>query len=347
MGKSDPIAVVSFESRMAYPQEQETSCIRDTLDPVWNQDLAFLVTDSAWDFSIKLFDIDGSKRSDTLGTVKVKIPPFYAKIEESLMFHDFQGSIQFSCFVVPVRDILTLQDAKDAMTKKLAALTCGESEAVASVRALVAGCDSEALALEASINAAEERASAARSRAEAARASLQAKAGEVAEMENAKNKRIAELEASLSSVMAIARHDPSPPAGTEPGRSYKFYCKATGGCLECTGINHDSVVRIAPSSDSPDQVFTLVWHDVFSSYSIRHASKEFSLDVSGASRDDGARLILWETHRQPNQNFRLVACPQDPGFFYILSAHCMKAITYIPGMGICKQMSFAQTNEQK
>jgi len=66
-GKSDPYAVVTFEhSKEGAPKKEKTHVINNTLSPVWNSDLFFLISDECKQFKVELFDEDIG-RDDKLG----------------------------------------------------------------------------------------------------------------------------------------------------------------------------------------------------------------------------------------------------------------------------------------
>jgi Ca2+-dependent lipid-binding protein len=66
-GKSDPYAVITFDhTKEGAPKKQKTHVINNTLSPVWNTDLFFLVSDECKQFKVELFDEDIG-RDDKLG----------------------------------------------------------------------------------------------------------------------------------------------------------------------------------------------------------------------------------------------------------------------------------------
>jgi len=67
IGKGDPYAVVSFEhGKEGAPKKQQTHVIKDTVNPVWNTDLFFLISDECKQFKVEIFDEDVG-RDDKLG----------------------------------------------------------------------------------------------------------------------------------------------------------------------------------------------------------------------------------------------------------------------------------------
>jgi len=66
-GKSDPYAVITFDhTKEGAPKKQKTHVINNTLTPVWNCDLFFLVSDECKQFKVELFD-EGIGSDDKLG----------------------------------------------------------------------------------------------------------------------------------------------------------------------------------------------------------------------------------------------------------------------------------------
>jgi len=69
-GKSDPYAKISFAEHEGVPRHRQTHVIKDTLNPVWNSTMYFLVSDECKAFKVELFDEDIG-RDDKLGHVNV------------------------------------------------------------------------------------------------------------------------------------------------------------------------------------------------------------------------------------------------------------------------------------
>jgi Ca2+-dependent lipid-binding protein len=66
-GKSDPYVLLSFEhSSEAAPKSQQTHVIKDSLNPVWDTDLYFLVSDEFQQFKVQVYDED-TGRDNKLG----------------------------------------------------------------------------------------------------------------------------------------------------------------------------------------------------------------------------------------------------------------------------------------
>jgi Ca2+-dependent lipid-binding protein len=70
-GKSDPYTVVSFEhTKEGAPKKQQTHVVNGTLNPVWNSDLYFLISDECKQFKVEIFDEDVG-RDDKIGYVHI------------------------------------------------------------------------------------------------------------------------------------------------------------------------------------------------------------------------------------------------------------------------------------
>jgi Ca2+-dependent lipid-binding protein len=70
-GKSDPYAVITFDhTKEGAPKKQKTHVINNNLNPVWNANLFFLVSDECKQFKVELFDEDIGK-DDKLGHVHI------------------------------------------------------------------------------------------------------------------------------------------------------------------------------------------------------------------------------------------------------------------------------------
>jgi Ca2+-dependent lipid-binding protein len=63
IGKSDPYVIVKFDSDEAVPRELRTHVIDNTLHPVWNQKMYFLVADDCKSFHVQVKDQDVIKDS--------------------------------------------------------------------------------------------------------------------------------------------------------------------------------------------------------------------------------------------------------------------------------------------
>jgi Ca2+-dependent lipid-binding protein len=63
---SDPYCVISFDGSEAAPQKQQTFVAKETLSPIWNVDMYFLVSEDCKQFKVEVYDEDIG-RDDTLG----------------------------------------------------------------------------------------------------------------------------------------------------------------------------------------------------------------------------------------------------------------------------------------
>lgn len=77
-----------------------------------------------------------------------------------------------------------------------------------------------------------------------------------------------------------------------------------------------------PEDEDPEELPAGIDPEAF--YVLRNTEVDRAMDVSGVSPDNNAPVVLWDTHGEPNQQFRFE--PIDDGTFEIVARHSGKVL---------------------
>ncbi|QVQ53580.1 RICIN domain-containing protein [Spiractinospora alimapuensis] len=77
-----------------------------------------------------------------------------------------------------------------------------------------------------------------------------------------------------------------------------------------------------PEDEEPEELPAGIDPEVF--YVLRNTEVDRAMDVSGVSTDNNAHLVLWDTHGEPNQQFRFE--PIDDGTVEVAARHSGKVL---------------------
>jgi Ca2+-dependent lipid-binding protein len=118
IGKSDPYCVVSFsKGEVVSVDSQKTKWKKDTNDPVWEEEFAFLVSQELKNFTLTVKDdnigVDASQGSLTVSTV------CSAELEQEAPLNP-QGIIKYGYKLVPLVDIVDRMRSKSSRSARKA-----------------------------------------------------------------------------------------------------------------------------------------------------------------------------------------------------------------------------------